>query len=157
MLVLSVCLALRPLPSVVLLFAGTLAGGAAIAVANVLLPALVKRRFGAQATFVTGIYSVALGLGAALAAGLAVPSERWLGDSWRGALAVWAVPALLAAFVWLPLLRDTPARGAGADAGARVSLWRDPVAWRVTGFMALLAVQFYSRSRGCRRSTATRG
>ena len=75
-----------------LLFAGTLAAGAGIAVANVLLPALVKRRFGEQATFITGIYSVALGVGAALAAGLAVPSERWLGDSWRAALAVWAVP-----------------------------------------------------------------
>ncbi len=146
MLVLSVCLAFRPLPSVVLLFAGTLAGGAAIAVANVLLPALVKRRFGAQATFVTGIYSVALGLGAALAAGLAVPSERWLGDSWRGALALWAVPALLSAIVWLPLLREGAARGgAGDDAGMRVNLWRDPVAWRVTGFMALLAVLFYSQ------------
>jgi CP family cyanate transporter-like MFS transporter len=145
MVVLSICLAVRPLPSVVLLFAGTLAAGAAIAVANVLLPALVKRRFGAQATFVTGIYSVALGLGAALAAGLAVPSERWLGDSWRGALAVWAVPALLAAFVWLPLLREAPARGTGDDADARVSLWRDPVAWRVTGFMALLAILFYSQ------------
>ena len=134
---------LRPLPSVVLLFAGTLAAGAAIAVANVLLPALVKRRFGEQATFITGIYSVALGVGAALAAGLAVPSERWLGDSWRAALAVWAVPALLSALLWLPLLRDVPDRGAAA-ARVRVNLWRDRVAWSVTGYMALLAVQFYS-------------
>jgi MFS transporter, CP family, cyanate transporter len=143
MVVLSASLALRPLPPVVLLFAGTLAAGAAIAVANVLLPALVKRRFGEQATFVTGIYSVALGLGAALAAGLAVPSERWLGDSWRAALAVWAVPALLSAGIWLPLLRDVPERGASA-ARVRVNLWRDRVAWSVTSYMALLAVQFYS-------------
>jgi MFS transporter, CP family, cyanate transporter len=145
MLLLTASLALRPLPSVALLFAGTLAAGAAIAVANVLLPALVKRRFGAQATFVTGIYSVALGVGAALAAGLAVPSERWLGDSWRAALAVWAVPALLSALVWLPLLRGAPARASAAAAGGRVNLWRDPVAWSVTSYMALLAVQFYSQ------------
>jgi CP family cyanate transporter-like MFS transporter len=144
MLLLTASLALRPLPSVVLLFAGTLAAGAAIAVANVLLPALVKRRFGARATFVTGIYSVALGLGAALAAGLAVPSERWLGDSWRAALAVWAVPALLAALIWLPLLGGRRGHGSAA-AGIRVNLWRDRVAWSVTGYMALLAVQFYSQ------------
>ncbi|HKG38892.1 MAG TPA: MFS transporter [Conexibacter sp.] len=143
MVVLSASLALRPLPSVVLLFAGTLAAGAAIAVANVLLPALVKRRFGQQATFITGIYSVALGLGAALAAGLAVPSERWFGDSWRAALGVWSVPALLSALIWLPLLRDVPERGASA-ARVRVHLWRDRVAWSVTGYMSLLAVQFYS-------------
>jgi CP family cyanate transporter-like MFS transporter len=144
MLVLSASLALRPLPSVALLFAGTLVAGAGIAVANVLLPALVKRRFGAQATFVTGIYSVALGVGAALAAGLAVPSERWLGDSWRGALAVWAAPALLAALVWLPLLRGS-ARRAVTTAHVRVDLWRDRRAWSVTTYMALLAIQFYSQ------------
>jgi len=144
MLLLAASLALRPLPSVVLLFAGTFAAGAAIAVANVLLPALVKRRFGAQATFVTGLYSVALGLGAALAAGLAVPSEGWLGDSWRAALAVWAVPALLSALIWLPLLGGPRSSGASA-AGVRVNLWRDRVAWGVTSYMALLAVQFYSQ------------
>jgi len=144
MLALTACLALRPLPSVVVLFVGTLAAGAAIAIANVLLPALVKRRFGAQATFVTGIYSVALGLGAALAAGLAVPSEGWLGGSWRAALAVWAVPALLSALVWLPLLGG-PRGQAVTAAPIRVSLWRDRVAWSVTGYMALMAVQFYSQ------------
>jgi MFS transporter, CP family, cyanate transporter len=144
MVVLAASLALRPLPSVALLFAGTCVAGAAIAVANVLLPALVKRRFGDRATFVTGIYSVALGLGAALAAGLAVPSERWFGDSWRAALGVWAAPALLAALVWLPLL-GSGRRGGGAAAGIRVNLWRDRVAWLVTSYMALLAIQFYSQ------------
>ncbi|HZV72744.1 MAG TPA: MFS transporter [Conexibacter sp.] len=143
MVVLSASLALRPLPSVVLLFAGTVAAGAGIAVANVLMPALVKRRFGDSATFVTGIYSVALGLGAALAAGLAVPSEGWLGGSWRAALAVWAVPALLAALIWLPLLRDLPTRAAAASR-VRVNLWRDRIAWRVTGFMAIQSILFYS-------------
>ena len=143
MLLLSASLALRPLPSVVLLFAGTLAVGAGIAVANVLLPALVKRRFGDGATFVTGIYSVALGVGAALAAGLAVPSEEWLGGSWRAALAVWAPVALVSALVWLPLLRELPTRAAAA-ARVRVNLWHDALAWRVTGFMAMQSILFYS-------------
>lgn len=145
MLLLTASLALRPLPSATLLFAGTLAAGAAIAVANVLLPALVKRRFGAQATFLTGLYSVALGVGAALAAGLAVPSEAWLGDSWRAALAVWAVPALLSALIWLPLLGGDARDSGSSTQGVRVSLWRDRVAWSVTAYMALLAVQFYSQ------------
>lgn len=143
MMLLTVSLALRPLPSVVLLFAGTLAAGAGIAVANVLLPALVKRRFAERATFVTGVYSVALGVGAALAAGLAVPSEGWLGGSWRAALAVWAALALVSALVWVPLLRDARSGGA-AVAHVRVSLWRDRVAWSVTGFMALQSILFYS-------------
>jgi len=144
MLLLTASLALRPLPSVVLLFAGTLAAGAGIAVGNVLLPALVKRRFAERATFVTGLYSVALGAGAALGAGLAVPSEGWLGGSWRGALALWAPLALVAAIVWVPLLRDAPAVGSAAAAHVRVNLWRDRVAWSVTGFMAMQSILFYS-------------
>lgn len=143
MLLLTTSLALRPLPSVALLFVGTVGAGAGIAVANVLLPALVKRRFGSQATVVTGVYSVALGLGAALGAGLAVPSEGWLGGSWRAALAVWALPALVAALVWLPLPRTRPTPAAIASR-ARVNLWRDRVAWNVTGFMALQSTLFYS-------------
>lgn len=143
MLLLSASLVLRPLPSVVLLFAGTVAAGAGIAIANVLLPALVKRRFGRHATSVTGLYSVALGVGAALGAGLAVPSEAWFGGSFRGALALWAPLALVSALIWLPLLRDVPEQVPPAER-VRVSLWRDRRAWQVTAFMALLAVLFYS-------------
>jgi CP family cyanate transporter-like MFS transporter len=142
MLLLTASLALRPLPSVVVLFAGTLAAGAGIAIANVLLPALVKRRFGAHATLVTGVYSVALGTGAALGAGLAVPSEAWFAGSFRGALALWAPLALVSGLAWLPLLRAAPR--AGESQRARVSLWGDRLAWCVTGYMALLAVMFYS-------------
>lgn len=143
MLVLGASLALRPLPSVAVLFAGTLAAGAGIAVANVLLPALVKRRFGARATLVTGAYSVVLGIGAALGAGLAVPSEAWFGGSFRGALALWAPVALVAALAWLPLLRGATA-GGGEDEHVRVSLWGDRLAWCVTAYLALLAVLFYA-------------
>lgn len=143
MAVLAASLALRPLPVVALLFLGTLAAGAAIAIANVLLPALMKRRFPARAAFMTGIYSVALGIGAALGAGLAVPTERWLGGSWRAALAIWTVPVLLAIVVWLPQLRRAPTR---AEIGPRVriNLWRDRIAWNVTGFMAIQSLLFYS-------------
>ncbi|HEX5146506.1 MAG TPA: MFS transporter [Conexibacter sp.] len=143
MLVLAGSLFVRSLPFALLLFAGTLVAGAAIAITNVLLPALVKRRYGTHATFMTGVYSVALGLGAALGAGLAVPSEGWFAGSWRGALAWWAAPALLGALVWLPLLRGASSRGPGA-AHVRVNLWRDRIAWRVAGFMALLGISFYS-------------
>ena len=52
----------------------------------------------------TGAYSMSLTLGAALAAALAVPLEEALG-SWEASLAAWAVPALIAAVVWLPAAR----------------------------------------------------
>jgi CP family cyanate transporter-like MFS transporter len=143
MLVLTAALAVRPLPPTALLFAGTLAVGCAAAIANVLLPALIKRSFPERAAFMVATYSVVLGIGAAVAAGFAVPTMKWLDDSWRAAVAIWAIPALLGALAWLPQLRSAPARTT-AVARMPVHLWRDRVAWQVTGFLALLALQFYS-------------
>jgi MFS transporter, CP family, cyanate transporter len=138
-------LALRLAPSVPLLFIGTLAAGCGIAVANVLLPALVKRRYAERAAFVTGLYAMALGGGAALAAGLAVPSAHWLGGSWRGALALWSLPALVAAVVWTGDLRDAPASShASGGARSRVRLGRDAIAWQVTVLMGIQSLLFYS-------------
>ncbi|HEX6590890.1 MAG TPA: CynX/NimT family MFS transporter, partial [Moraxellaceae bacterium] len=116
------------------LFAGTLLAGASIGVVNVLLPGLLKRDFADRADRVTGLYTMALSLGAALAAGLTVPVAQWSG-SWRIALAFWALPALLAALAWRPWQRvphtpqPLPARSA--------SLLRDPLAWQVTLYMGL--------------------
>jgi len=144
MLVMTLGLVVRPLPPLALLFLGTLAAGCGTAVANVLLPALIKRDFPERAAFLVATYSVVLGIGAALAAGLAVPSMGWLGDSWRAALALWAIPALVAVLAWLPQLRGASARRAATGPRVHVHLWRDRVAWRVTGFLGFLALLFYS-------------
>lgn len=138
-------LALRLPAPVALLFGGTLVTGCGIALANVLLPAIVKRRFPGRAAFMTGVYSVALTAGAAIAAGLTVPLERWLGD-WRLALAIWALPAVAAAIVWLPEVRraapPAPA-GAGVPRPAARRLGRDRRAWEVSVAMGLQSLVFY--------------
>lgn len=152
--------ALRWLHPVALLFAGTLLSGCAIAVGNVLMPGIVKRRYGDRAATMTGVYSIGLSGGAALAAGLTVPVEDLVGD-WRLALALWALPAILAAVVWLPQLRRraherdeaTRARAVARDTGVaaevdrpRVTLWRDRRAWAVTLFMGVQSTIFYTCS-----------
>jgi MFS transporter, CP family, cyanate transporter len=144
MLVMTAGLLVRPLPPLALLFLGTLAAGCGAAIANVLLPALIKRHFAQRAAFMVATYSVVLGIGAALAAGFAVPSMEWLGDSWRAALALWAIPALAGALAWLPQARAEAAHGGGAGPRVHVNLWRDPIAWQVTGFLAFLGLLFYS-------------
>ena len=83
-------------PSVAALFAGTIVAGAGIAVANVVVPAVVKARFEAWTGVLMGVYVAALGAGAALAAGLTAPLARELDGQWNVALAVWAVPAAFA-------------------------------------------------------------
>jgi MFS transporter, CP family, cyanate transporter len=104
----------RLIPSVVALFAGTIVVGAAIAVANVLLPGLIKRDFPDRVGLLIGVYSMALYSGAALASGLTVPLEHALGAGWRPTLGLWAIPALVALIAWSRALRvrRTPARPA---------------------------------------------
>lgn len=68
---------------------GTVLVGVGIAIVNVLLPSLLRRDFPRQLGLMTGLYSLAVVGGAALASALAVPLERTLGG-WRGSLGVWA-------------------------------------------------------------------
>ncbi|MFL5928306.1 MAG: hypothetical protein ACJ77E_15355 [Gaiellaceae bacterium] len=90
----------RGLGGTAALFAGTLVAGFAIAIAQALVPILIRVRFAARAGVLTGGFSMALTFGASVAAGLAVPLQHLLG-SWEAALAAFAVPAGLAALVWL--------------------------------------------------------
>lgn len=89
--------------------AGTAVAMAGGALGNVLLPGLVKRYFPDRTGPLIGAYSTALGVGGAAAATAAQPiADAAGGDGWRWALAVWAIPALIAAAVWLavPAMRD---------------------------------------------------
>lgn len=150
--VLTAGILVRLAPSVIALFAGTALIGAAIALGNVLMPGLVKRGFPTPhgAAAVTGLYSMGLYIGAALAAGLTVPIEHAAGVGWRPALAVWAIPAVAALLVWMPAARrrrpPRPAQlGAAPPTGSGPgSLWSDPVAWAVTAFMGLQGLGYYS-------------
>ena len=143
LVVLTAGILLRWAEAVPVLFLGTAILGAAIAVGNVLLPGLVKREFPERAGLMTSVYSASLGISAALAAGVSVPLAQLDGIGWRGALAVWAVPAFLAAVVWLPQLNrsDRPADDVAPDSPA--TLWRSPLAWQVTLFMGLQSLVYY--------------
>lgn len=117
------------------IFAGSLIAGASIGVIGVLLPGIVKRDFPNHAGSLMGVYTMALCLGAALAAGATVPLGHHFGDDWRLGLGVWLVPALLAALIWLPQARQ--GHGAHHAAFQVRGLWRDRLAWQVTLYMGL--------------------
>ena len=83
-----------------------------IAVGNVLMPVIVKRYFPDRVGTMTGLYSMGLAFGTAIAAAATVPMTNALGGSWRLGLGIWAVPAAIAVLPWLGLVRDR----SGADA-----------------------------------------
>ncbi len=129
LLLLAAGLLLRGISPTLLLFPGTIVAGAAIALMNVLLPSLVKRRMPERAGLLIGLYLLMLASGAVIASVLAIPVFNAASSSAHGGavtggsaavrvtLALWAGPALVAALVWIPQLRfrTLPAAAAPQD------------------------------------------
>jgi MFS transporter, CP family, cyanate transporter len=145
LLLLAAGIVVRSAGTVAVLFLGTAVLGAAIVVGNVLLPALVKREFPQRVGLMTSVYTTALGISGALAAGVSVPLAQLTGMGWRRSLALWALPAFVAAVAWLPHLRrsDQPQNVSAQTSQGSSSLWRSALAWQVTLFMGLQSLAYY--------------
>jgi CP family cyanate transporter-like MFS transporter len=147
MVVIAAGAAVRLLHPLAALLLGTVLIGAGIALANVLIPGVIKRDFHNHVGLITGLYTMTLAGGPALAAGLIVPITEYTGLTWRLAVALWGLPAVLAVIIWLPQLRRHTRVGQGqARAAAHPvrGLWRSSLAWAVTGYMGLQSLQFYT-------------
>ena len=136
-------LALRLTGGAVSLFGGTALATAALAMGNVLLPAIVKRDFPHRVGLVTGLYVTVLNAAAATGSAIAVPLAHQAG--WRAALGFWLIPAIAAALIWLPQLRHSAHRLKLAHrSGAFARLGRQKLAWQVAIFMGMQSMGFYS-------------
>lgn len=147
LVVLAAGVALRSVPGLPPLWAGTALVGAGIAVCNVLVPVVVRRDHPARVALMTGVYSAAMGSAAAVASGVSLPLSH-LSGGWRWSLGVWAVPALVAAAVWtrrrapaVPAARPAQVESPGGTGAGPV--WRSAVAWQLTAVMGLQSTSFY--------------
>ncbi len=131
--------------SIALLFLGTVVIGASIALANVLVPAVIKRDFPQRTGLMTGIYTMCIAGGGSLAAGLMVPIEERSRLDWRETLALLAIPSLVAVVVLIPRLRlNSRSRESVMSRGiAAPRLWRNRLAWQVSLFMGLQSFIYY--------------
>lgn len=133
-----------------LLYPGTVIAAGSIALMNVLLPSLIKRRDAARAGLLIGLYLFSLSVGAVLGSLLAVPAFKgtehagWLGGPVRFSLWLWAVPAVVALLAWLPQWRYHTVPAAGPRLARRVSVARHALAWQVTAFMGLQSLSYYA-------------
>jgi MFS transporter, CP family, cyanate transporter len=156
-----------------LLFPGTIVGSGAIAVMNVLLSSLIKRRWPERAGFLIGLYITALSAGAIVASLVSVPLWQATGGSAAVTLGWLAAPAALAALLWLPQLSSggttprTPrceelqwatseavriprggdlahGKSAGTTKPPRVALHRYALTWYVTIFMGMQSLVYYA-------------
>jgi CP family cyanate transporter-like MFS transporter len=139
---LLVGVALRPVWSVWSLFGGTVLCGLAVAVMNVLMPGLIRRRFSRHVGEMTAAYTMSLSIGSGLAAAFTIPIRVALGGSLEWALGLWAVPAALALVTWAPQLRRPPP--AFIPGGMAFRLLRDRQAWQMTIYFGLQSMIFYT-------------
>jgi len=125
------------------LYAGTLIIGVCLCFLGVLTPVIVKRDFPHRIGLMMGLYTMLVCLGPAFATATAVPLQHVLGQSWELVLLAWGLPALIAAIVFTPqLFRYEHAIGvATAHVGG---ILRDPLAWQVTAFFALISSLAYA-------------
>ncbi|MGC4027421.1 MAG: MFS transporter [Steroidobacteraceae bacterium] len=135
---------LRSEGSIGALFAGTVVLASGIAVANVLIPVLIKQHFPDRIATVTTAYATVLGAFAGLASGVSVPLARVLPGDWRGSLGCWSLLALLAILLWLPHLRPVAHSDDPARQPAPRRVWRTSLGWQITAFMGLQSAIFYT-------------
>lgn len=137
------------------LWLGTALIGVSLAIANVLLPASIKRDFGNRVPLVMGVYSALIGASGALGASIVAPVANltWAsGDplGWRWALLATGVTLPIALAAWMLVSRrsvkrqtgDTTQRTASSSNAVR-RVWQDPVAWWIALYMGTQSWVFY--------------
>ncbi|GGN60396.1 MFS transporter [Actinoplanes lobatus] len=145
LVLLTVGLVVRPYtgaPAPFLLFSAVALAG--IALVNVLLPSIVKERFPDRVGTVTGLYSVALNIGATTAAAATVPLTGAFDGDWRLGLACWALAAVVALPPWLLLARSRSATPQDQDqTPSPVRVSRHPVAWALAVYFGMQSTSAY--------------
>lgn len=96
----------RSIPSTVTLLMGTVLLGIAIAVGTVLGPATIASQRAERRGPLTGVYTMALSLGPAMALGLTIPLMHSTGFDWRQTLTLWSAIGVIALALWIGYTRS---------------------------------------------------
>jgi MFS transporter, CP family, cyanate transporter len=129
---------------VVPLFLGTVIIGASLCLLGVLSPVVVKRDFPHRIGLMMGFYTMLICIGPALAASTAIPFRHALDGNWELVLVIWSLPALIAAAVLIPQFFRHDVAARLVTPAPIVGLMREPLAWQVTGYFALITALAYA-------------
>lgn len=124
------------------LFLGTAFIGAGVAVANVLLPSFVKKKFPKHTTAMMALYSFVLNLSSVMGIWLALPLTYSIGVPHT--LAFWLIFSILALMLYFPEIRNNRISRVKIRHKHTKSLMREIGAWKITIFMGLQGFLAYS-------------
>lgn len=132
-------------PNPVFMLALTFLVGAGIAIPGALFGGIIKSRFPQHTAIIIGIYSAALSLGSTISAAISGPLARHSSAGWRMAIGVWSVLGLVAALVWLFVMRDEQKHKTVEKVSLPSKLpIRNGKAWLIALFFACDNFLFYS-------------
>lgn len=123
------------------LYLGTALIGCGIACGNVLMPAIIKSSFPQKYGLVTALNSTGLAISSAIASGINYPLAAEYGLGWKLTMCIYAVLALVAICIWLPVRKVSVQPG---EASGSTRLMKSKTAWSVTLFLGIEALVFYS-------------
>lgn len=133
-------------PTTAVLVLSTVLALAGIGAANVVIVPLVKAWFADRLAVWTSLYLLLMQTGQFVAPLLAVPVAE--AASWRLSVGIWAVPAAVAAVVWLVLALRLPADhrapAAAGAADARPRIGRSSTVWGLVVLFAMMSLSNYA-------------
>lgn len=121
--------------------------GVAIAIIGPILSSLIKEKFPTRTASAIGIYSLGMGAGATLSAGLTGVLYELVGEKWEFALAFWSSLALLAYLVWFMAMKPEQDKQFHIDVDKETTFrspWSNKRAWLILLFFGFQASLFFS-------------
>lgn len=141
---------IRVMSGTTLLFLGSLFIGLGICIGNVMTPAYIKKIFPNKVGVMTGVFSVAMNLIAAIAAGLSISIGNWTNTGWRGSLGIWIIWGVLAlvaiSFETVLNNKNTISKQNKIKTDAPKSsfnVFRSKQAWNISIFMGIQSLVYY--------------
>jgi CP family cyanate transporter-like MFS transporter len=145
---------IRSVPGDAALLIGTGLLGFSIAIVTVLAPSIISAERPALRSRLTGVYSMSLSLGPALALALTVPVGELLGLQWRGTLLIWITVSAGALALWWIYSRSSLALAEDGADGAAVpssghgakAVLGDGDVWLLALYLGVTSLMFYTTS-----------
>ncbi|MEZ0005849.1 CP family cyanate transporter-like MFS transporter [Flavobacterium sp. 28YEA47A] len=138
---------LRVYGNVPMLYIGSFLIGLGICIGNVTTPAYIKNRFPEKIGIMTGVFSVAMNLVAALASGFSIAVGKWTNLGWKGSLGIWIIWTLLALFAVgieaFSSKRTSVKKPATQTTKNEFNIFRSKQAWNISVFMGIQSLVYY--------------
>jgi len=134
---------LRLVPTVAVLYLGTIVIGLGVAVGNVVPSIITRRDFPKNIGGVMGMIAGAISISAAIAAVITYPLTEAIG-SWRGALELWAILPLIAWVVWRFYRHAETVDATLTTPRDMRALFRNKLAWALVFYFGFQSMNYHS-------------